>query len=131
MKLPSAKLLNAVLSDYSHRKGEVATSVELGGNYLDIYYDGNTEQCIPYGWNCINIYELMHLMKVWAWCRYGAVVISAIASLHDSLSFTFATAKIHYLDKADPTVSEPFTAETEFEAVTQACEWLLNQGGIK
>ena len=64
---------------------------------------------------------------VWAWCKYGVVVVSAISSLHDSLSLTIATAKIQYLDMGNPVESDYFTAETEVEAVIQVCEYLLKQ----
>jgi len=64
----------------------------------------------------INIYELQHKMKTWADTKNIAIQsyiwfgrgISRVSSMDDNVELYFEES-----------------ANTEFEAVTQACEWIL------
>ena len=106
MKLPSKELLSKILK-------ETYTHIEQSFHLICVrkYNDG-----VLAGGNDINIYELMHKMKVWALSkgyridsaitdgRYGECVLSA------GIGFSMY-----------------FEADTEFEAVTEACEWVLKE----
>lgn len=130
MKTPSKELLNAALKNYSQRKGEVVTNVELDGNFLNIYYDGSTKQSIPHGWNCVNIYELMHLMKVWAIQEPRFIEIFSTPTVSGKGICCMVTEDFS-LEEAAMHEGSYFYEDTEFEAVTQACEWILKQGSTE
>ena len=123
MVLPSRELLSAVLS-------EDIASVEVVGNtvrYTVLNYVAEEDGELTYidlGTN-INIYELMHLMKVWANKR-GFELFSATTVAGKG---ECCTVPEDY-DLEEAAIHEgSYTCEnTEFEAVTQACEWILKQG---
>ena len=116
--LPSKELLSAVL-------GEDVTMVgiETGGLlFYRIMIEINEYDGVGYATKesptSINIYELQHMMKEW---------------LLDGEGYLF-TKKIQYekyhnwqlvIKKSD--IVEEFMADTEPEAVTKACEWILKE----
>ena len=115
MELPSKELLSAVLS-------EDIASVDVVGNavrYTVLNYVAEEDGELTYidlGTN-INIYELMHLMKVWA-IKQGYKLTSAITDgKYDECTIT-----------AGMGFNKQFEAQTEYEAIFQACEWILKQG---
>ena len=67
----------------------------------------------------INIYELMHLMKEWTLAK-GFGISSGVAD--HITKIRFCTISKDCLDTWDT-----FNEDSEFEAVTKACEWILKQ----
>jgi len=105
MLLPSKELLSAVLGI------EVEGGIErivLNDNTLTFAYSDEDM------WSDINIYELMHMMKEWA--------ISKKVYILSNISFIGGTAIT--LNGSEDNL---FVANTELEAVTIACEWILEQ----
>jgi len=117
MLLPSKELLFEVIDDLSPRVVEVIDIYQ--DNLLSTYYDcGKGEPtCLGYE---INIYELMHMMKEWAE-KKGYILQSHI--IGDSV------CKISKITNYSPYIDtlEILNANTEPEAVTKACEWILEQ----
>lgn len=107
MLLPSKELLSEVLGV------KRITDINLTDNYITYKYFAFEYDIFE---DKVNIYELMHKMKVWALSkgyridsaitdgRYGECVLSA------GIGFSMC-----------------FEADTEFEAVTQACEFILTR----
>lgn len=80
--------------------------------YLFIIDDGINVVC------SVNIYELMHMMKVWAYDNYKISVIS--------YKHSFWVAKLIQQPSGEAVIFTMFTSEeSEFEAVTKACNWIL------
>jgi len=112
MILPSKELLSAVLGNsrissdgYFQEEKNLIHYGCIYGNAPDDYYD---EQ------ECINIYELMHLMKEWAWEKDYLIKSStdgeALIRMYGQHDYIKSFDNIH-----------------EFEAVTKACEWILKK----
>ena len=137
--LPTKELLSAVLgtNDYRIRMMCKARSVTCRGTVLYIP--------TTYGSSSINIYELMHMMKEWSadkflpimsehsrsWTTTDIVIKGVIQrKLLERYSKAYIGLNL-YLDEFGRPYSratfdnEPFTAPTEPEAVTKACEWVL------
>jgi len=76
--------------------------------------DPNNEACCDY--------HLMHLMKEWTY-KYGHEMVSY--HIQDSNEWRCLYAHISIDLNIDKRVG--FYAETEFEAVTKACEYILEQ----
>jgi len=118
MVLPSKELLSSVLG----KEKEDILSIRIVNNELQYYY----KSLYRLGCNLkiskhkdsiiisINIYELMHMMKEWA--------ISKKVYILSNISFIGGTA--HTIKGNENNL---FSANTEFEAVTKACEWILEQ----
>jgi len=107
MILPNKELLSAVL-------GEECIPLEIVVNTL--YYK------VSYAENTlleINIYELIHKMKEWAYNTYGLELQSG------------RCCGVYYCwDETtgyDTYMCDASEAKTEPEAVTKACEWILEQ----
>ena len=62
----------------------------------------------------INIYELMHLMKEWLKTKVS------------NAKSGFDNGHRHYCHIENPDIDDRFYGDTEPEAVTQACLWLLS-----
>ena len=103
--LPSKELLSEVL----HQN---ITAFSIKGNTL--FY-----QCTDYFDDCINIYELVHRCKEWAWSKSYA---------SNSIIFVdFESNKVYLcaITIADELNWKKFEADTEHEAIFKACEWIL------
>lgn len=110
MILPTTELLSAVLgTPISHAQPE-------NSGYLALFQNGETA-C----YKTINIYELMHTMKEWAW-NIGY-------QLHTEMITSHITKKLAYRVSIEPTEYHKFSkvGDTELEAVTEACQWILNK----
>jgi len=119
MILPSNDLLSEVLKhDYSER---LFTIISIEDNNLVGRYDCGSGEPTGLGYE-INIYELMHLMKEWTY-KYGHEMVSY--HIQDSNEWRCLYAHISIDLNIDKRVG--FYAETEFEAVTKACEYILEQ----
>jgi hypothetical protein len=107
MILPSKELLSIILKKYI---------VEFIP-----YIDGEFDPCLQIdtfdGVLLLNIYELMHMMKEWAF-EEGYIISS-----FKSLSVGGYIAIINGDNK--------FATKTEFEAMTKAAEWVRKQIDIK
>ena len=129
MKLPSKELYIDILNIDSKYKGDTlkdGVMHEYGFDEFDntirmvIFYESkNNPETGLWSPKNINIYELMHLMKEWAnkkdyWC------ISGYEENHQGS---------YYCMLKDMPDNKFFYADTEFEAVTKACEWILKQKG--
>lgn len=101
--LPSKELLTAVL-------GCDAEAYYYNASVIKYKIDGVVEKEI-------NIYELMHIMKEWA-LKQGFYTKSQLG-IEKSVANIF---NIRFQD-----CDENFFADTELEAVTKACEWILEQ----
>lgn len=67
----------------------------------------------------INIYELAHRCKEWAFNEFGYVLQSSYWGEDDNAVCIFA---MHDLE---------FHGKTEYDAIFKACEWILKQEEIK
>jgi len=115
MKLPSKKLLSEVL-------GYSVVDVDKGtnNNTFRIYKDKHL-------FKYISTYELMHVMKVWA-TKNGFFEIFSATTINGK--GVCCTVPEDYDLEGVSYHEGSYTYEnTEFEAVTQACEWILKQGG--
>ena len=125
MELPSKELLSAVLS-------EDIASVDVVGNavrYTVLNYVAEEDGELTYidlGTN-INIYELMHLMKVWAIQAPRFIEIFSATTVSGKGDCCVVTEDCG-LEEVAMYEESYFYEDTEFEAVTQACEWILKQG---
>lgn len=120
MILPSKELLSEVLK------------VEI--TYLTDELD---ENMLPYqvasqeGWSKINIYEIAHLCKEWAYDK-GYIINTALEPLTHKVSWQYDLFKLRY-EKIDMVMDIPPTQhfiitkayDTEPEAVFKACERIL------
>jgi len=103
MILPSKELLREVLGlDFFPH----IIRIELG--YL-IYTEANK----------INIYELMNKMKIWAYNQSTHTKGYVIKTVHYGFAVTCSVIGFEETFRRDN--------KTEFEAVTKACEWILNE----
>jgi len=100
MTLPSEKLLSAVL-------GYEVDNIQ-GGRRILHYHIKNSSM------DKINIYELMNIMKDFIGKRYSCFGTTKSSSV---------IGWFLWIDEEDIR----FIAKTEFEAITKACEWILEQ----
>ena len=112
MILPSNDLLSAVFNS-NILSSEMKSSVQL--DCLKRFVDGDFTFSII-------IHELAHRMKEWAY-KYGHEMVSY--HIQDSTQWRCLYAHISIDLNIDKRVG--FYAETEFEAVTKACEYILEQ----
>jgi hypothetical protein len=125
MKLPSKELLSAVLSE------DIASVDVIGNtvNYTVLNYKTEEDGELTYidlGTN-ISIYELMHLMKVWAIQEPRFIEIFSTTTVGGKGVCWTATEDCG-LEEVAMYEESYIYGDTEFEAVTQTCEWLLKQG---
>ncbi len=121
MELPSKELLSDVLG-FECKLDEPLEGLE-NRVFFEYFHDKDKKVCKQ----SINIYELMHLMKEWAfnngseWCidSRNDCNITGIANFGNK-SFPYS-----HIDRLKANVL--FQEETEFEAVTKACEWILKE----
>ena len=104
MKLPSKELLSEVLSK------EVEEERFIDSNSLTYVNSGIYED--------INIYELVHKCKEWAFDK-GFVLKSY--KKQGAFSGTY-----HYAIDINDKICE-WLANTEYEAIFKACEWIMEQ----
>ena len=107
MTLPSKELWSAVIGK------ELPTHLKLFGT-KDITAVSSGEMV------SINAYELLHLMKKWLRKTHDANIVIDYNCLY-SESTVITTVWIKGLTPYEE------KASTEFEAVTKACEWILNE----
>jgi hypothetical protein len=100
---PSKELLSEVL-------GFVVTSIYVAPN--DKFIEAQSE----YQDERINIYELMHMMKEWAKAKYESTDFNVYGSWQCDITIF-----------GEQDIVLNFHADTEFEAVTKACEWILKE----
>jgi len=122
--IPSIELLSAVL-------GEEIASVDVVDNtvrctVLDYIEEDGELTYIDSGAN-ISIYELMHWMKVWA-SKRGFELFSATTV--EGKGVCCMVTEDYDLEEASIHEGSYTRESTEFEAVTQDCEWILKQGPL-
>ena len=100
MILPSKELLLAIGIHEAY-----VNSISIEGS--NVLFHSN-----KYGEDFINIYELMHMMKEWV-AGQGYSLNSGIAT-YKNQGFCSCSGKL-------------FWEDSEVEAVTKACEWILKQ----
>jgi len=111
MTPPSKELLGAVLGikvnkiEYEEQQNEI------------VYYCNQFGRATGY----INIYELMHLMKEWAWGK-GFQLMS-----HRNYFNNKYAIQVH--EKLYRHFEAESLEDTEIETVTKACEWILKEKG--
>ena len=122
MKLPSNRLLNEIFGEKVFYKKHIETyDARIGARPNDLLVDFE-----EYTKN-FSIYELMHLMKVWA-TKNGFFEIFSATTINGK--GVCCTVPEDYDLEGVSYHEGSYTYEnTEFEAVTQACEWILKQGG--
>ena len=101
--VPSRGLMSAIIPIGNN----AICDMELQENELSVLYRRG-------GWAYYNIHELMNMMKEWAFNNFGISMSSGI--IEDGLEWWCGIG-------VDKTVD--FYANTEFEAVTKAAEWIL------
>ena len=75
-------------------------------------------------WAELNIYELAHKCKEWAWRNYHYTLSSEYADNEYSCS---ATLTWHDFKNYPCTIEEyPIVSDTEPEAIFKACQWILD-----
>ena len=116
MEVPSKELLIEILKDETIASiNEGIPSDVKNDNEVQYYKDGLYG--VVFG---INIYELMHMMKEWAWGEGYAIGV-------DMLGLKSFNVNIHSLDTEHKVYNKDEYQVEDFEAVTKACEWMLNQ----
>ncbi len=116
--LPSKELLSAVFGVKVYDYGSYGNSM--------IEYSTNRGADLS-RYRTINIYELMHLMKEWAYDNGYAVIVYKSSDEYTVMVFE---AERFYLntDYLNRIVKFCTTdTDTGFEAVTKACEWILKE----
>lgn len=114
MTTPSKEMLSVILNlDVMTVKRVAQTAI------LRYTFDESCGNKVPRD-SSINIYELMHLMKEWALLHSAGITTRAKADL---LNFY---AK-DYFWQAQIGMGQKFMSDTEFEAVTKACEQILKE----
>jgi len=116
MILPSKELLEKVLDVeiiYDHL-------LSIKENELKYYVekDGDFYECLE-----INIYELMHLMKDWAWGN--GYILTSKKSFFGEWS-----CRIHKKLESEsftPKLIDVVLSDFETDTVTKACEWVLKE----
>ena len=114
MTLPSKELLSAVLN-----KKAYWCDTDFFGNLL-VHLD---QERYLSKYDTINIYELTHMMKEWAWGN-GFILTSKKSY------FGEWSCRIHIKLESEsftPKVQDIIISDYEFEAVTKACEWILSK----
>lgn len=116
--LPSKELLSAVLGiELLNEHGLGCDRFEIKGKNLAYRYTYDYSMADE---RSINIYELMHLMKEWAY-KYGFEMVSY--HIQDSSEYRCLYAHLSIDLNKDKRIG--FYADTEFEAISKACEWIL------
>jgi hypothetical protein len=121
MILPSKELLSEVLGVTQ------VTDLKIRDNKL--FYTSYNNPSIS-NWKSINIYELQHRMKEWA-SMYGYDLYSY--RFNQEVSYAYLDIEMNGFYRIDEkwgfsgTLLEEFEAQTEHEAVTQACEWVRSK----
>ena len=115
MVLPSKELLTEVF-------GERVTKVHTVTNNKLSYATGSDS------YRDVNIYELVHLMKVWAIQAPRFIEIFSATTVSGK-GICCVVTEACGLEEVAMYEESYIYGDTEFEAVTQACEWILKQGG--
>jgi len=115
MVLPSRELFSAVLG-YEVKVTFINREIDYNKHLWYKLRCGDTES--------INIYELMHMMKKWAVTKGYA--IQSEAPWNEEYRNGFIRQGIAEL-RTFTLIVDIFNANTEHEAVTKACEWILEQ----
>ncbi len=111
------KLLAEVLDETIIYNGELADSL-ISNNILTYYSNGMVE-------HKINVYELAHLCKEWAFEEGYSLYIKIrpdILNLKDVTHFY-----VVQLGFGSDKYARQFYGDSEVEAVFEACEWILNK----
>lgn len=73
----------------------------------------------------INIFELAHKCKIWAWNKHRVIISSSMCGyVKDHKHYPLANA-IGALNGKD--IDEEFFADNEPDAIFKACEWIVAQ----
>jgi hypothetical protein len=118
MKLPSDELLGTVLGCYPNDK-----LFDEDNSELTLYKINQHGELV--GDAIINIYELIHKMKEWALSTGVSSIWSGINQPSDNVYQNKRHQCSIQLNKGELPLY--FTAPTEFEAITEACEWILKE----
>jgi len=123
MNLPSKELLSEVLDykveNYSHNGTPITN--------LAINVDARADNGIRLAKQNINIYELAHKCKEWAWRTENVRLETGrmyglTTEAHNCRIDVYSGHKFYFNGRY-----KDFTANTEPEAIFKACEWILKQ----
>lgn len=129
----STKLLSEVFIGTIYEEDEPFTEIKFDDEVNEVLFYTDCEY-----YNSINIYELVHLCKIWALKQGDRGYI-----IHSNISHTFGKARVEWYEKNHydqhnqyrelTFYSEWFEAENnnEPETVFKACKWILEQKGNK
>ena len=106
MILPSKELLSAIYGKTVTRRDSSINEISN-----ELYFE--VELIDDYEQHYVNIYELIHLMKEWI--------------LNKDLFFASNVGVCDIYDIHVNRIFEERSCESEFEAVTKACEWILEE----
>ena len=117
--------INSVLTDKDSMYEYFDVEHEDSGSYIIVTLNA--------GYKAINIYELAHKCKIWAW-KNGFLIRSRstfgsgfesgyceIENIHKGWTDEFFTAKT--LNKYESMMTEP-------ESILEACQWILGNKGV-
>ena len=127
MTPPSKELLGAVLDEDLDMVAEINRAeifIELHRNMIKVIVSNKrlVADCSRDAeYISINIYELMHLMKEWAWGK-GFQLMS-----HRNYFNNKYAIQVH--EKLYRHFEAESLEDTEIETVTKACEWILKEKG--
>ena len=116
--LLSEEILQELLSEIFKRK---VSDIEIRENEVGYYFaDQIRIRCMHWkpDYFYINIYELIHLAKVKA-KEYGVFIWSGYEHVTDDFQCTMYTCE-------DYATTDPFSADTEVNAVLKAFKWVLD-----
>jgi hypothetical protein len=114
MILPSKELLSKVLGHEIIYNGELDITC-LNANILTYFKNGMVE-------HKINVYELMHMMKEWAFDKgYSLDVFKSDENYYEVTPRIYNEIEEEWFD------CEYSISRTEFESVTKAAQWVSEQ----
>lgn len=118
--LPSKELLSEVFNTAIMPQENIPNKViRLDGN--EIIFFTKDQKWGGDSAHRINIYELAHKCKEWAWNNNNGINLSS--------ELTYCSFWRGYKDEigVDRAIQKTFYADTEPEAIFKACEWIMEQ----
>lgn len=137
MLLPSKGLLSKVLNIYEvysfYEEGDDEApdfdeSKEIAFSYFETLKDYDIlddDLSNNFKDRVINIHELMFLMKKWA-LKHGFSITTEYMTNDDDGDWFICMVK-RYTDEAHYLEAQFYNEESEFDAVTKSCDWILRK----
>ena len=123
--IPKYILKEVLFYKEKHKDQTEITRLVPNKNYIEYTSEvtGNPYNYVTH--DKINIYELMHMCKEWA--RDNEFFLRSFYDYEGAFCYISAP---EWVDKID-IPKTGFCSDTELDAVFKACEWILNNKGIK